>query len=87
MRAEGFRVDPLGTTARCFEVRNYHPTETDPRIVCWEFQAGRSLAVNNESTPCLQNEGSPLGPERADGYCVEVGAGGAEFAGFLFPLR
>jgi hypothetical protein len=31
--------------------------------------------------------GAPLPDIRADGYCVQVSAGGASFAGFLFPTR
>ena len=85
--ADGFRVEPLGTAAGCYEVRDYEPTEVDPRIVCWEFQAGRTLRVNGETTACLTGAGAALPAVRADGYCVQVGAGGAEFAGFLFPTR
>jgi hypothetical protein len=84
---DGFRVEPLGTAAGCYEVRRYNPTQTEPRIVCWEFQAGRTLRVNGQSTQCLSGAGAPLPGVRADGYCVQVGAGGAEFAGILFPTR
>ena len=85
--ADGFRVEPLGLTAGCYEVRDYEPTQTEARIVCWEFQAGRTLRVNGELTPCLAGAGAPLPDVRADGYCVQVSAGGATFAGFLFPTR
>jgi hypothetical protein len=85
--ADGFRVEPLGLSAGCYEVRDYMPTATDPRIVCWEFLAGRTLRVNGDPTPCLSGMGAPLPAIRADGYCVQVSAGGASFAGFLFPTR
>jgi hypothetical protein len=85
--ADGFRVDPLGTAARCLEIEGYEPTATDPRIVCWHFAGGRTLRVNGTTTPCLQNAGSPLGEPRAGGYCVQVGAGGENYAGILLPVR
>jgi hypothetical protein len=85
--ADGFRVEPLGTGARCFEVRRYAPMSTQPRIVCWEFDASRTLRVNGATTPCIPDAGHPLGKPRADGYCVQIGPGGADFAGFLFPTR
>jgi hypothetical protein len=87
LRSDGFRIEPLGTAAGCYEVRNYNPMQTNPRIVCWEFQDGRTLRVNGQTTPCVANGGTPLPGIRADGYCVQVGAGGAEFAGILFPTR
>jgi hypothetical protein len=68
-------------------VRDYEPTRTEPRIVCWEFQAGRTLRVNGQTTACVTGAGAVLPAERANGYCVQVGAGGAAFAGFLLPLR
>jgi hypothetical protein len=83
--AEGFRVDDLGTDARCFEVWGYAPTETNARIVCWEFWDGRSLRVNGMDAQCVADEGYALGDQRGGGYCVEVGAGDADFAGFMLP--
>jgi hypothetical protein len=85
--SDGFRVEPLGSAAGCYEVRDYEPATVAPRIVCWEFQAGRTLRVNGQSTPCLTGAGATLPPIRADGYCVQVSAGGADFAGFIFPTR
>ena len=82
---DGFRVEPLGTGAHCFEVEGYMPTETTPRIVCWEFQGGRSLRVNGQSVACVQNDGVALSEPRAGGYCIQVSAGDAEFAGILLP--
>lgn len=87
MGADGFRVDPLGSGARCLEVKGYTPTETDRRIVCWEFLGGRTLRVNGTSTPCLRDDGSPLGEPRAGGYCIQVSAGGQNYAGVLLPVR
>jgi hypothetical protein len=87
MTDDGFRVDPLGTSARCFEVTGYEPVETNKRVVCWEFHNGRTFRVNGQTVPCLENEGYPMATDRAGGYCVQVGEGLAEFAGFLFPLR
>src|SRR5690606_4172985 len=85
---DGFRKEPLGTGSGCYEVRGYPPPGLEERrIVCWEFQGGRSLRVNGVDTPCVSDDGFELDEPRLDGYCVQVGAGGAEFAGFLFPTR
>jgi hypothetical protein len=84
---DGFRVDPLGTAARCLEVRGYAPTETKARIVCWNFAANRTLNVNGAKVECIQNEGVLLTKKRADGYCVQVGAGQGTDAGILLPIR
>jgi hypothetical protein len=43
--------------------------------------------VNGQNTLCLAGAGAMLPDIRADGYCVQVSAGGASFAGFLFPTR
>ncbi len=85
--ADGFRREPLGEDAGCYEVRGYNPMNTTRRLVCWEFEGGRSLRVNGVATPCVSDEGFMLGPPRANGYCIEVGAGGRDFAGFLLPTR
>jgi hypothetical protein len=66
-------------------VRGYEPTATNPRIVCWEFAAGRTLRVNGGLVPCLVDQGYALTSERAGGYCVQVSAGGNSFAGILLP--
>lgn len=85
--SDGFRKEGFGTGAHCYEVRGYEPTETSPRIVCWNFAGDRSLKVNGATVACVQNEGVPLMKKRADGYCVQVGAGNAADAGFLLPTR
>jgi hypothetical protein len=82
---DGYRVDPLGTAQRCFEVLNYHPTETNERIVCWNFDGSRSLRVNGYNVPCLTDEGHALTQQRGGGYCVQVGQGASNTAGFLLP--
>ena len=84
---DGFRVDPVGTAARCLEVKGYAPTDTNARIVCWNFDANRSLSVNGQSVPCLPDAGFALNASRAGGYCVQVGAGGTDSAGVLLPTR
>ena len=84
---DGFREDPLGTSGRCFEVQNYEPTETNRRIVCWNFQNGRTLKVNGTSVACLTGAGVALGEPRAGGYCVQVGSGQASYAGILLPTK
>ena len=80
-------MEPLGLSSHCYEVKNYDPKETERRVVCWEFEGNRSLRVNGSPHPCLTDIGSPLGPPRAGGYCIEVGPGGANFAGLLLPTR
>jgi hypothetical protein len=80
-------MEPLGLGSHCFEVDEYEPNATDRRVVCWEFQGGRSLRVNGTSHPCLTDDGSLLGPPRAGGYCIQVTAGGSNFAGVLLPTR
>jgi hypothetical protein len=84
---DGFRVDPLGTGSRCLEVTGYDPTETNRRIVCWNFQNGRSLKVNGMPVQCLTGAGVALGDPRAGGYCVQVGNGLASYAGLLLPTK
>jgi hypothetical protein len=80
-------MEPLGLSAHCYEVTGYEPLDTSRRIVCWEFQAGRSLRVNGVLHPCRLDNGSPLGEPRAGGYCIQVSGGGANFAGLLLPTR
>jgi hypothetical protein len=83
---DGFRADNIGTAERCFEVQGYTPTGTIPRIVCWNFDSGRTLQVNGQSIDCLNFAGYLLSVRRAGGYCVQVSAGGGQDAGFVFPL-
>jgi hypothetical protein len=87
LSSDGFRVDPLGTSARCLEVSGYQPTLTNARIVCWNFDASRTLKVNGQTVACVTNAGVPLTSERAGGYCVQVGMGGASDAGVLLPTK
>jgi len=84
---DGFRLDPLGTGAHCLEVKGYDPVDTNRRIVCWNFQNGRSLRVNGTSVACLTGAGVALGEPRAGGFCVQVGAGLASYAGLLLPTK
>ena len=83
---DGFRAESFGTDAQCFEVMGYVPTETSPRIVCWE-SGSRTLRVNGETVPCLTDEGYPLEPHPQGAYCVQVSAGDPPHAGFLLPTR
>jgi hypothetical protein len=85
--ADGYRVEPLGSAARCFEVKSYRPTATEARLVCWEFAGGRTLKVNGVTAPCAPDEGFPLTKERAGGYCIQIGPGGADYAGILLPTK
>ena len=43
--------------------------------------------MNGENVPCQTDEGYPLYEQRGGGYCVQVGQGGGNDAGFLFPIR
>jgi len=83
----GFRVDPVGTKERCLEVKGYAPTQTNARIVCWNFEANRSLKVNGQAVPCLVDAGFVLDTSRAGGYCIQVGGGGTVSAGLLLPVE
>jgi hypothetical protein len=85
--AEGFRADNIGTTARCFEAWDYAPTETNARIVCWNFAGGRTMRVNGMDAQCITGEGFALGGPRGGGYCVEISAGDNADAGFILPNR
>jgi hypothetical protein len=87
LSVDGFRVDPLGTAGRCLEISGYAPTATNSRIVCWNFDATRSLKVNGVTVPCLTDAGFALTSERAGGYCVQIGPGGATDAGVLLPIK
>jgi hypothetical protein len=84
---EGFRADDIGTGAGCWEIEGYLPSETEPRIVCWEFAGGRQLRVNGSTVPCTTGYGQSLASDRggAGGYCVQINAGDHEFAGFILP--
>ena len=61
--------------------------ETKPRIVCWNFDANRSLKVNGQAVPCLVDAGFVLDTSRAGGYCIQVGPGGSGSAGLLLPVE
>jgi hypothetical protein len=82
---EGYRIEPLGTEARCLELWAYAVSAAEPRIICWEFEEGRSLRVNGSELECASHPGAPVGGPRALGYCIEVSAGEPEFAGLLLP--
>jgi hypothetical protein len=87
LTTDGYRVEPLGTFSRCLEVKSYQPTQTNRRIVCWEFQGNRSLRVNGVTTQCARDDGAALPDPRAGGFCVQVSSGGATYAGVLLPTR
>lgn len=87
LAADGFREENFGTTEHCYEVQSYEPTETNPRIICWNFSSSRTLIVNGAVIPCTADAGQPLTKKRAGGYCVQVGRGGNVDAGFLFPIK
>jgi hypothetical protein len=85
--ASGFRKDPLGTGASCFAVKGYEPTKTIPKIVCWNFDSERTLTVNGQRVPCMKDPGYALTVQPDAWYCVQVSAGGADYAGFVFPME
>jgi hypothetical protein len=84
---DGYRMEPLGLGGHCYEVYDYEPTETERRVVCWEFSGNRQLRVTGTPTACLVDDGVALGEPRAGGYCIQVSPGGANFAGVLLPTR
>jgi hypothetical protein len=73
----------LGTSERCFEAYNYKPA--NPRIVCWNFadEPRRTLQVNGQLVPCVNGNGTPLSAEPSGMYCVQVGEGNWNEAGFV----
>jgi hypothetical protein len=85
MATDGFRKENLGSGERCFEIDNYKPTQTNTRIVCWNFESSRTLVVNGQAVPCLPNHGYDLPAEELGWYCVHVGAGGADDSGLILP--
>jgi hypothetical protein len=87
LSADGFREENFGTNPHCYEVQGYEPTETNARIVCWNFATGRTLSVNGATIPCTADKGEALATKRAGGYCVQVGRGGNTDAGFLLPMK
>ncbi|HEY3499196.1 MAG TPA: hypothetical protein VGK73_31110 [Polyangiaceae bacterium] len=87
MKADGWRADNIGTLAKCFEVSSYTRPTKIPSIICWEFEAGRTLAVNGTTLQCTGVDETAVLPEpRAGGYCVQVGNGGFKWSGFKLPL-
>jgi hypothetical protein len=85
--ADGYRIESLSTAERCFENVGYAEEVEVPRILCWEFASGRTLDINGVSVPCQGEPGAELTmPTRAGGYCIHVGAGDFEFAGFRLPV-
>lgn len=84
---DGFRVEPLGTTARCFEVVGYDPSATNPRLVCWPADSGRTFQVNGQTLPCVDVDGAALPSPRFGGYCVQVMAGSPDWGGILLPTE
>jgi hypothetical protein len=86
--SEGFRADQLKQDEHCLAIAPYLPTQTEARIVCWNFDAKRTLRVNGEAVPCRSGDGYKLlTPQRDGWYCVQVGAGAYDYAGILLPLR
>lgn len=85
--SDGFRKDPLGTEGHCFSVKGYRPDLTNPRIVCWNFESGRTLSVNGRPVECATGNGYALTQEEMGWYCIQVSAGGAQSAGFVLPTR
>jgi hypothetical protein len=83
---DGFRMDDIGTAEQCFEVIGYVRNGSEPALVCWNFQTGRTLEVNGAAIACLVEPGAEVGTPRAGGYCVKAGAGDFAYAGFKFPL-
>lgn len=86
--ATGLRSENLGTAERCFAVKDYEPTLTAARIVCWSFDSTRQLMVNGQTVPCTNGDGYPLPAAAAAGwYCVQVTAGEPSYAGILLPTQ
>lgn len=84
---DGYRLENLGTGSHCVEVAEYAPVETAPRLVCWNFDVGRTLAVNGQEVACETGYGVPLATTRVGGYCVQVGEGQRDVAGLLLPFQ
>jgi hypothetical protein len=84
--SDGFRMEPLGQTERCIAIEGYIPTQTNPRIVCWNIDTTtRSLKVDGQSVSCLTGNGFALSQLSAGWYCIQVAAGGDSSAGLLLP--
>jgi hypothetical protein len=79
-------MDDIGTAEQCFEVIGYARNGSEPALVCWNFQDGRTLEVNGAAIACVVEPGAEIGMPRAGGYCVKAGAGDFSYAGFKFPL-
>lgn len=83
--ADGFRASNLGSNERCFAVSGYEPTETEARIVCWNFDSERTLRVNGKVVACVSSQGISLRRQTSGWYCIQASAGGWEYAGLLLP--
>jgi hypothetical protein len=85
LAGDGYRKENIGTGEHCYEVENYKPTQTNARIVCWNFDTNRALSVNGKAVPCTPSHGFDLPALDPGWYCVQVGAGGADSAGLVLP--
>jgi hypothetical protein len=84
--SDGFRVDNVGSAARCFEVVNYHRPAMPPSIICWGFADARTLSVNGTLAECMAEPGFSLPRERGKGYCVQMSEGPNDWTGFKLPI-
>lgn len=85
--SDGFRTGNIGTNERCYAVSDYVPTQTQARIVCWQFAPARTLKVNGAITPCIRDNGGAVLKRQPDGwYCVQVGAGDWGDGALLLPI-
>jgi len=79
-------MDNVGTSEQCFEVLGYERPTGTPSLICWNFDAGRTLLVNGQAVVCATEPGVAIGDPRAGGYCIKAGAGNWSYAGFKLPL-
>jgi hypothetical protein len=85
--SDGFRIENIGQAERCFAVSKYLPSETNTRIVCWNFDPSRKLYVNGDPVLCLTGSGVALAAKNNGWYCIQVGSGGTDQAGLVLPNR
>jgi hypothetical protein len=83
---EEFKADMNTEDPRCFEVRP-GPGVVITELLCWGFDS-RMLRVNEAQFACNDTDTLRFDapPRRANGYCVQVGAGTHNWAGFTLPI-
>lgn len=78
----GYKANNIGTAEVCTEIYGYAPASGNKALVCWNFDNGRTLAVNGTNNKCDGAGHAFNVPLRMNGLCVRATAGNWDTAGF-----